>query len=79
MLEFNTSFGGFFMRRRNESPEKNRWRALIEEFLKDNPINDFNDINDLVKELISQVLENGLEDEFNDELGNTRYDSLSPL
>lgn len=62
------------MGRRNESPEKKRRRALIGEFLKENPVKDGNDINDLVKELISQVLENGLEGELDEELGYTRYD-----
>ncbi len=62
------------MGRRNESPEKKRRRALIGEFLKDNPIKDVNDINDLVKELMAQVLENGLEGELDDELGYTKYD-----
>jgi len=62
------------MGRRNESPEKKRRRALIGEFLRDNPVKDTNDINDLVKELISQVLENGLEGELDNDLGYSRYD-----
>lgn len=48
------------MLRRNESPEKKRRRPLIGEFLKENPIKDTNDINKLVKELNSQVVENSL-------------------
>jgi transposase-like protein len=60
------------MGRRNESPEKKRRRALIGEFLRENPIRDTNDINDLVKELISQVLENGLDGELDEELGYIR-------
>ena len=47
---------------------------MIREFLKENPIKDGNDINELAKELISQVLENDLEGELDDELGYTRYD-----
>lgn len=62
------------MGRRNESPEKKQRRALIGEFLKENPIRDANDINDLVKELIAQVVENSLEGELDDELGYTKYD-----
>lgn len=62
------------MGRRNESPEKKRRRELIGEFLKENPINDPNDINELVKELIAQVVENGLEGELDEELGYTKYD-----
>lgn len=62
------------MGRRDESPEKKRRRALIGELLKENPIKDGNDINDLVKELIAQVVENSLEGELDDELGYTKYD-----
>lgn len=62
------------MGRRNEDPEKKRRRALIGEFLKENPIKDSNDINELVKELIAQVVENSLEGELDDELGYTKYD-----
>jgi len=62
------------MGRRNESSEKKRRGALIGEFLKENPIKDGSDINDLVKELIAQVLENSLEGELDDELGYTKYD-----
>lgn len=62
------------MGRRNESPEKKQRRALIDEFLKENPIKDANDINELVKELIAQVVENSLEGELDEELGYTRYD-----
>jgi putative transposase len=62
------------MGRRNESPEKKQRRALIGEFLKENPIRDANDINELVKELIAQVVENSLEGELDDELGYTKYD-----
>ncbi len=51
------------MVRRNESPEKKRRRELIGEFLKENPIQGMSDINELVKKLISQVIEKGLEGE----------------
>lgn len=62
------------MGRRNESPEKKRRRELIGEFLKDNPLQGMNDINELVKELISQVIEKGLDSELEDELGYSKYD-----
>ena len=62
------------MARRNESPEKKRRRELIGEFLKENPLNGMNDINELVKELISQVLEKGLEGELEENLGYSKYD-----
>ncbi len=62
------------MGRRNESPEKKQRRALIGEFLKENPLKGMNDINELVKELISQVLEQGLDGELEEELGYSKYD-----
>jgi hypothetical protein len=61
------------MGRRNESPEKRRRRELIGEFLKDNPLQGIDDINELVKELISQVIEKGLDSELEDELGYSKY------
>ena len=49
------------MGRRNESPEKKKRRALIAELLKDTPIKDGEDVNALMRELLSEVLENGLQ------------------
>lgn len=37
------------MGRRTESPEKKCRKELIGEFLKENPINDPNDINELIE------------------------------
>jgi putative transposase len=62
------------MARRNESPEKKKRRELIGEFLKENPLQGMNDINELVKELISQVIEKGLEGELEEDLGYSKYD-----
>jgi transposase-like protein len=47
---------------------------LIAELLKDTPIKDGEDVNALMRELLSEVLENGLQGELDDELGYTRYD-----
>ena len=62
------------MARRNGSPEDKKRRELVQGFLKDNPINDPNDIQELMKEMMRQVLQGGLEAELDDELGYTRYD-----
>ena len=62
------------MARRNESPEDKRRRELVQGFLKDNPIKDPNDIQELMKEMMRQVLQGGLEAELDEELGYTRYD-----
>lgn len=67
------------MARRNESPEKKRRRELIGEFLKENPLQGMNDINELVKELISQVIEKGLEGEMDEQLGYSKYDYKNKL
>lgn len=59
------------MARRNESTEDKKRRELVQGFLKDNPINDPNDIQELMKEMMRQVLQGGLEAELDDELGYT--------
>lgn len=62
------------MARRNESPEKKRRRELVEGFLKESPIEDPSDIQEIMKEMMRQVLEGGLSAELDEELGYTRYD-----
>jgi len=62
------------MAKRNESPEDKRRRELVQGFLKDNPIKDPNDIQEIMKEMMRQVLQGGLEAELDEELGYTRYD-----
>ncbi len=48
-------------------------RVLVGEFLKENSTRDANDnINDLVKKLIAQIVENILKGEFDDELRYTK-------
>ena len=62
------------MGRRNETEEQKRRRLLVEEFLKDSPVKDGADIQELMKEMMRQVIEGGLAGELDDELGYTRYD-----
>ena len=62
------------MARRNESNEEKNRRKLVESFLSENPIKDPNDIQELMKEMMRQVLEGDLTAELDDELGYTRYD-----
>ncbi len=62
------------MGRRNESPEKKRRRELIRELLKASPIKDGADVNELMREMMAEVLNVGLEGELDDELGYSRYD-----
>lgn len=65
------------MGRRNESPEKKRRRALIAELMKDSSVKDGNDVNSLMREILSQVLEGSLEGELENDLGYSKYDSSS--
>jgi len=62
------------MAKRKESPEDKKRRELVQAFLKDNPIKDPNDIQEIMKEMMRQVLQGGLEAELDEELGYTRYD-----
>lgn len=62
------------MGRRNESPEKKRRRELIRELLKDSPLKDGEDVNALMREMMTEVLEGSLDGELEEELGYTRYD-----
>ena len=62
------------MGRRNESPEKKRRRELIRELLQETPIKDGNDINALMREMMAEVLNGGLEGELEEELGYSKYD-----
>ena len=62
------------MGRRNETEEQKRRRLLVEEFLKDSPVKDGADIQELIKEMMRQVIEGGLAGELDDELGYIKYD-----
>jgi transposase-like protein len=62
------------MPRRNETEEQKRRRLLIEGFLKESPIKDGFDLQDLMKEMMRQVAETALNAELDEELGYTRYD-----
>lgn len=56
--------------------EKTR-KEQIQGLLTGLEIKDFNDIQDLFKEMVGEVLQNGLEGELDDELGYTKYDYRS--
>lgn len=56
--------------RKGKQMRKDQIRSLISGL----EIKDFNDIQSLFKEMVSDVLENGLEGELDDELGYTKYD-----
>jgi len=56
-----------------EKTKKER-RAEMQEILKKLDIKDMSDINELFKEMVGTVLENGLESELDEELGYSKYD-----
>jgi len=65
------------MGRTTTDPEKlakQERRAQMQELLKDYNIKDMADINELFKEMVGTVLENGLDAEMDEELGYSKYD-----
>ncbi|VBB07156.1 transposase mutator type [Lucifera butyrica] len=62
------------MVKRKISPERRERRKKLLEMLQDAGINDVAGVQELFKEMVSSVLENGLEGEMEDELGYSKYD-----
>ena len=63
-------------RTRNESAQKQALREMMEEYLKkdDVHIKDGADINSVMKDMMSVLLEGILDEELNEELGYSKYD-----
>lgn len=62
------------MAKRRITPERREQRKKLLELLQDAGINDVAGVQDLFKEMVSTVLENGLEGELDEELGYSKYD-----
>ena len=62
------------MAKRKITPERRESRRKLLEMLQDAGINDVAGVQDLFKEMVSTVLENGLEAELDEELGYSKYD-----
>ena len=62
------------MTRKNRTPEENARRENIRELLQMANIGSMDDIQNLFKETIAEFMENGLEAELDDKLGNIKYD-----
>jgi len=62
------------MAKRRITPERREQRKKLLEMLQDAGINDVAGVQDLFKEMVSTVLENGLEAELDEELGYSKYD-----
>lgn len=62
------------MAKRRITPERREQRKRLLEMLQDAGINDVAGVQELFKEMVSTVLENGLEAELDEELGYSKYD-----
>ena len=64
------------MARRNESPQKAAMRKMMQEYLKSNDISIKNgtDVNAIMRDMMSVILEGTLNEEMEEELGYSKYD-----
>jgi putative transposase len=65
--------GGFYMARKI-TPERREQRKKLLALLQDAGVNDVEGVQELFKEMVGTVLENGLEGELDEELGYSKYD-----
>lgn len=63
-------------RRKGDTPQKAALRQLMQGYLKDNDISVKNgtDVNAIMRDMMSVILEGALDEELNEELGYSRYD-----
>ena len=61
-------------RRRDESPERQALREMVSGYLKENPVKNGAEVNALMREMMSVILEGSLEGEMDEELGYSKYD-----
>ncbi len=64
------------MARKNESPQKAAMREMMRSYLKDNDISIKNgtDVNAVIRDMMSVILEDVLDEELDEELGYSKYD-----
>lgn len=64
------------MKRKNESPQKAAMREMMNDYLKNNAISikDGTDVNSIMRDMMSVLLEGALDEELNEELGYSKYD-----
>ena len=63
-----------YKRTRNESDARQAMREFIGGYLKEHPVKDGTDVNAMMREMMSIVLEEALDGELEEELGYSRYD-----
>lgn len=64
------------MARKNESPQNVAMREMMHSYLKDNDISIKNgmDVNTVMRDMMSVILEDVLDEELDEELGYSKYD-----
>jgi len=64
------------MARKNDSPQKAAMKEMMRDYLKNNNISIKNgtDVNSVMCDMMSVLLEDALDEELNEELGYSRYD-----
>ena len=65
------------MARRKDSPQKAAMREMMRDYLKNNDISikDGTDVNSIMRDMMSVILEGALDEELDEELGYSKYDS----
>jgi transposase-like protein len=61
-------------RRRGESPERQALREMMNGYLKENPVKNGTNLNGLMREMMSVILEGSLDGKMEEELGYSKYD-----
>ena len=64
------------MARRKDSPQKAAMREMMRDYLKNNDISikDGTDVNGIMRDVMSVLLEGALDEELDEELGYSKYD-----
>ena len=64
------------MARRKDSPQKAAMREMMLDYLKNNDISikDGTDVNSIMRDMMSVILEGALDEELDEELGYSKYD-----
>ena len=63
-------------RRKSDTPQKAAMREMMQEYLRDNDISIMSgtDVNSIMRDMMSVLLEGALDEELNEELGYSKYD-----
>ncbi|MFR3824722.1 MAG: IS256 family transposase, partial [Hungatella hathewayi] len=64
------------MARKKDSPQKAALRQMMSNYMKDNgvKVKDGTDVNTIMRDMMSIILEGAVDEELDEELGYSRYD-----